>query len=138
MALHCKFGEEWADFFIEEALRLGGKPWVDDTRAGLLLEAFELAHEAKANALCTSLEQRIRAEVPASGAVQYVEAYRLNFDKADLRGAAKLIREAIRAARKADDTGVLSRAETIEPMLKGLPPEMDFERILRDLFPLDR
>jgi tetratricopeptide (TPR) repeat protein len=138
MALHCKFGEEWADFFIEEALRLGGQPWVDDTRAGLLLEAFELAHEAKANALCASLEQRIRAEVPASGAVQYVEAYRLNFDKADLRGAAKLIREAIRAARKANDTGVLSRAEAIEPMLKGLPPGMDFERILRDLFPLDR
>jgi len=138
MALHCKFGEEWADFFIEEALKLGGQPWVDDTRAGLLLEAFELAHEAKANALCASLEQRIRAEVPASGAVQYVEAYRLNFDKADLRGAAKLIREAIRAARKANDTGVLSRAEAIEPMLKGLPPGMDFERILRDLFPLDR
>jgi len=138
MALQCKLGEEWADFFIEEALKLGGQPWVDDTRAGLLLESFEIAHEQKANALCASLEKRIRAEVPASGAVQYIEAYRLNFEKADLRGAAKLIREAIRAARKANDKGVLRRAEAIEPVLKGVPQGMDLERILRDLFPLDR
>ena len=95
MALQCKFGEEWADFFIEEALKLGGQPWVDDTRAGLLLEAYELAHEEKAGALRALLEKRIREEVPASGAVQYIEAHRLHFEKSDLRGAARLIREAI-------------------------------------------
>jgi tetratricopeptide (TPR) repeat protein len=138
MALHCKFGEEWADFFLEEALKLGGQPWVDDTHAGLLLGAFEVAHEAKANALCALLEKRIREEVPASGAVQYIEAYRLNFEKADVRGAARLIREAVRAARNANDTGVLRRAEAIGPMLKGMPPAMHLERILRDLFSLDR
>jgi tetratricopeptide (TPR) repeat protein len=138
MALHCKFGEVWADFFIEEAVRLSAQPWVDDTRAGLLLEAYELADEEKAGGLRASLEKRIREEVPASGAVQYIEAHRLNFEKNDLRGAARLIRDAIRAARKANDTGVLRRAEAIEPMLKGLPPNMDFGRILRDLFPLER
>jgi hypothetical protein len=138
MALQCNFGEEWAGFFIEEAVRLSVEPWVDDSRAGLLLEAYELAHEEEADGLCALLEKRIREEVPASGAVQYIEAHRLNFDKNDLRGAARLIRDAIRAARKANDTGVLRRAEAIEPMLKGMPPNMDFERILYDLFPLDR
>lgn len=138
MALHCKFGEEWADVFIEEALKLSGQPWVDDTRAGLLLEAYELAHEEKASGLCALLEKRIREEVPTSGAVPYIEAYRLNFEKGDTRGAARLIRDAIRAARRANDTGVLRRAEAIEPLLKGMPRGFDLQHILKDLFPLDR
>jgi hypothetical protein len=135
MALHCKFGEEWAGFFIEEALKLGGQPWVDDTRAGLLLEAYEVAHEGKTIDLRALLEKRIREEVPASGAVQYLEAYRLHFEKNDVRGATRLIHEAIRVARRANDTGVLRRAEAIEPVLKGDPIGLDIQRIMRDLFP---
>lgn len=138
MALHCQFGEEWAGVFIEEALKLNGQPWVDDTRAGLLLEAYELADGEKASGLCALLEKRIREEVPSSGAVPYIEAYRLDHEKGDLRGAARLIRDAIRAARRANDAGVLRRAEAIEPLLKGMPRGFDFERILKDLFPLDR
>jgi len=135
MALHCDLGEEWADVFIEEALKLGGQPWVDDTRAGLLLEAYEIAHEGKTTDLSALLEKRIREEVPASGAVQYLEAYRLHFEKNDVRGATRLIHEAIRAARRANDTGVLRRAEAIEPVLKGAPLDFDIQRIMRDLFP---
>jgi tetratricopeptide (TPR) repeat protein len=137
MALHCKFGEEWADFFIEEALKLGAQPWVDDTRAGLLLEAYELAHEEKAGSLRTLLEKRIREEVPTSGAVQYIEAHRLNFEENDLHGATRLIREAIRAARRAKDAGVLRRAEAIEPLLKGVPLGFGLQDILKDLFKMD-
>ena len=135
MALDCKFGEEWADFFIEEALKLGGQPWVDDTRAGLLLEAYEIAHQKQATGLRTLLEKRIREEVPASGAVQYLEAYRLHLEKNDIRGATRLIHEALRAARRANDTGVLRRAEAIEPVLKGGPFGFDIQRIMRDFFP---
>jgi tetratricopeptide (TPR) repeat protein len=138
MALQCKLGEEWADFFIEEALKLAGQPWVDDTRAGLLLEAFEMAYQAKSDTLTSLLEKRIRDEVPASGAVQYIEAHRLHFETMDPRGAARVIREAIRAARKANDTGVLRRAEAVEPLLKGFPQGIDLQRALRDLFQLDR
>lgn len=135
MALNCKFGDEWADFFIEEALKLGGQPWVDDTRAGLLLEAYEIAHQGKATDLLTLLEKRIREEVPTSGAVQYLEAHRQHFEKNDIRGAMRLIHEAIRAARRANDTGVLRRAEEIEPVLKGASFGFDIQRIMRDLFP---
>lgn len=138
MALHCRFDEKWADFFIEEAVRLSAQPGVDDTRAGLLLDAYELAHEEEAGGLRVALEKRIREEVPASGAVQYIEVHRLIIEKGDLHGATRLIRDAIRAARKANDKGVLRRAETIELMLKGAPMNMAFERILRDLFPPDR
>jgi hypothetical protein len=135
MALDCNFGDEWAGFFIEEALKLGGQPWVDDTQAGLLLEAYEIAHQHKTTDLLTQLEKRIRAEVPASGAVQYLEAYRLHFEKNDIRGATRLIHEALRAARRANDTGVLRRAEAIEPVLKGGPFGFDIQRIMRDFFP---
>ena len=135
MALQCKFGDAWAGFFIEEALKLSDQPWVDDTRAGLLLEAYEIAHQSKTTDLLVLLEKRIREEVPASGAVQYLEAYRLHFEKNDIRGATKLIREAIRAARQANDAGVLRRAEAIESALKGGPMGFDIQRIMRDLFP---
>ena len=89
----------------------------------------------KATDLLTLLEKRIREEVPASGAVQYLEAYRLHFEKNDIRGATRLIHEAIRAARRANDTGVLRRAEAIEPVLKGGPFGFDIQRIMRDFFP---
>jgi hypothetical protein len=111
---------------------------VDDTRAGLLVEAFEMAYQAKSDTLTSLLEKRIRDEVPASGAVQYIEAHRLHFETMDPRGAARVIREAIRAARKANDTGVLRRAEAVEPLLKGFPQGIDLQRALRDLFQLDR
>jgi hypothetical protein len=136
-ALQCKFGEEWADAFIEEALKLADEAWVDDTRAGLLLEAFEVAHRGQATDLSALLEKRIRTEAPNSGAVQYLEAYRLHFEKQDIRGASRLIREAIRKARQANDKGVLRRAEAIEPVLKGAPRPFDIRRIMRDLFPED-
>jgi hypothetical protein len=135
MALQCKLGEVWADLFIEEALKLVDQPYVEDTRAGLLLEAYEVAHQGATTELRALLEKRIREEVPNSGAVQYLEAYRLHFEKQDIRGASRLIREAIRNARRANDTGVLRRAEAIEPVLKGAPAPLDFQRILRDLFP---
>jgi hypothetical protein len=138
MALHCKFGEEWADFFIEEALKLRAQPWVDDTHAGLLLEAYELAHEEKAGSLRTLLEKRIREEVPTSGAVQYIEAHRLSFEENDLRGATRLIRDAVRTARRAKDAGVLRRAEAVELLLKGMPQGFGLEDALRELFQLDR
>ena len=136
-ALQCKFGEEWADAFIEEALKLADAPWVDDTRAGLLVAAFEVAQRGQAADLVALLEKRIRAEVPDSGAVQYLEAYRLHSEKQDIRGATRLIREAIRKARQANDKGVLRRAEAIEPALKGAPLPFDIRRIMRDLFPED-
>ena len=40
MALQCKLGEEWAAFFIEEALNLIGQPWVDDTRGCLVARSL--------------------------------------------------------------------------------------------------
>jgi hypothetical protein len=137
MALHCKLGLERVQFFIEEALKLGGQPWVDDTPAGMLLEAFELANEEKAKDLSALLEKRIREEFPNSGAVQYIEASRLNFEKHDGRGAARLMRDAMRAARRANDTGVLRRAEAIELLLKSGPDGIRLRHFLNDLFPPD-
>lgn len=134
MALRCRLGEEWADVFIEEAVRLSEQPWVEDTHAGLLLEAYEIVHEEKAQGLLAVLEERIRTEVPTSGAVEYLEAHKAFFDKMDKRAATRLMHAAVRAARQANDRGVLQRAEALEPMLKGAPEGFDLSRIMRELF----
>ncbi len=134
-ALDCNLGEEWADRFITEALMLGKQPWVDDTPAGLLVDAFTIANDHQANQLASSLEQRIREEVPTSGAVQYVEAYRLYHEKRDVNGAMRLLQNAIRNARRAGDQGILRRAESINLLLKAGPGLFDISSMLGDLFP---
>ncbi len=134
-ALECNLGEEWADRFITEALMAGKQPWVDDTQAGLLVEAFMVAGDHQAKRLSSSLEQRIREEVPTSGAVQYVEAYRLYHEKQDVKGAIRLLNDAVRTARRAGDQGVLRRAESIKMLLEGGPSLSDIEKLMGRLFP---
>ena len=103
-----------------------------------MIEAYEVADEEKAGALRAALEKQIREEAPASGAVQYIEAHRLNFERHDERGARRLIKEAIRAARRANDQGVLQRAEVIEQMFHGPPSMSEIDRILGEMFPRGR
>ena len=137
MALQCKLGEQWADIFFQEAVKYSADPGLDDSRAGLLVEAYEVAHQENASGLCAVLEKRIREEVPASGALSYIEAYRLHFEKGDVHGAARLMREAIKTARRVNDRGILRRAETIESLLKGMPHRFDWQRVMKDLLPPD-
>ena len=118
LTLHCKLGEEWADFFFTEALALVGQPWVEETKASVLLRAYELAHEDGAQELMKLYEQRVRDETPASGAIQYIEAYRLYHEQHDRQGALKRIQQAQRAARAAKDAGVLKLAGEIEAFFK--------------------
>lgn len=134
MALQCSLSEQWAELFIEEAVKLAGQPWVEDTRAGLLLEAYDLAYEEKATGLLARLAQRIRQEAPACGAVEYVEAHQLFFDEADSRRAGRLVRTAMSAARQANDAGVLRRVEELEQLLRGGLGRFNLNRVLRDLF----
>lgn len=134
MVLECGLGESWAELFIEEAVQMAGQPWVEDTRAGLLLEAYELAHQQKATGLLDRLVQRIRQEAPACGAVEYMEAHQLFSDKADTRSAGRLIRAAVRAARQANDAGVLRRAEKLESLLQEGFGKLDLDRIWRSFF----
>jgi len=132
MALECKLGEEWADFFFTEALALVGQPWVDETKASVLLHAYELAHEEGAQELMKLYAQRVRDETPDSGAVQYIEAYRLYHEQYDYQGALRRIQQAQRAARAAKDAGVLKMADGIEAFLKG-GPSLDFYRLLSEM-----
>lgn len=137
MALRCELGEQWADIFLQKAVKYGAEPGMDDTCAGLLVEAYELAHQENASGLCAVLEKRIREEVPTSGALSYIEAYRLYFEKGDVYGAARLMREAIKTARRVNDRGILRRAETIESLLKVMPYRFDWQRTMADLLPPD-
>ncbi len=116
-ALSCKLGDDWARLFVDEALGLVGQPWVDDTRAGVLLDAFLAAHEAGAAAFAAEIDAQIRREAALSGAVEYLDAHRANFELGNTKAAKRLIREAIKVARRAGDAHVLRHAEAAELLL---------------------
>jgi tetratricopeptide (TPR) repeat protein len=124
--LECKLGEDWAERFFNEALQLVGRPWVDDTWAGIMLQIVETADGTEAKDLAATYAERVAAEAPASGAREYLEARRIFEHKHDAKAALKLLREAQQAARAAKDQGVLLMAEAIEAQLsgRGLPKEL--------------
>jgi tetratricopeptide (TPR) repeat protein len=124
--LECKLGEDWAERFFNEALQLVGRPWVDDTWAGIMLQIVETADGTEAKDLAATYAERVAAEAPASGAREYLEARRIFEHKHDAKAALKLLRKAQQAARAAKDQGVLLMAEAIEAQLsgRGLPKEL--------------
>ena len=122
--LDCELGQDWAGHFFDEALLLVGQPWVDDTRAGVLAQLAESAYEHDAESLGDSYQQRIRQELPASGASEYIQAFRLFMQRHDIKGTLKLLRKAIQLARTVKDTGVLRRAQTAEQELRTVSPSL--------------
>ncbi len=117
--LHCKLGRAWAVRFFDEAIALTRQPHVTETKAGVLVDICEAAHTENDLELARQYEQRIRSEAPASGALEYIEAFRLFHDRHDRQGALRLLRKARQMARKANDASVMERAEMLETFLQG-------------------
>jgi len=104
--------------FFEEAEKLAARPYVEETRASLLVEMFEVASNAEAYDLADQYEQRIHDEVPDSGAPEYLTAHHLLHDEGDFRQVLQWLRKAKRAARRARDTAMFNLAEDREQFLK--------------------
>jgi tetratricopeptide (TPR) repeat protein len=120
--LGCELGQEWATRFFDEALVLAEQLMGDDTKAGILLDIYEAAANEDMDELVNEYRQRIRAEVPASGAVEYIEAYEWSHQKHDVKGTRRLLRKAKQQAKRANDQGVLKRAEAMEAVFsRGFP-----------------
>lgn len=140
MILDCKLDEAWAIRFFDEALSLAEQPYVEETKASVLASIFETAHTKGAPELAQQYEERIRREVPKSGAVEYIEAFRAHHEQRDPQKALRLLRKAKQVARRANDTAMLEKAESIETLLSdgglgllrmlGMP---GMEGALRDL-----
>jgi hypothetical protein len=117
--LHCDLDQTWAARFFDEALALVEQPHVTETKAGILIDIYEAAHAERDLELAQQYERRIRSEVPASGAAEYIEAFRSFHDRHDQRGALRLLRKARQMAHKAKDASVTERVEMLELFLKG-------------------
>jgi hypothetical protein len=120
--LGCELEQAWARRFFEEALALIdapqlGKTKSDDSKAGILLDIYEAAVSEQDNELVQEYQQRIRAEVPNSGAVEYVEAFEASHQQRDMKKTRRLLRSAVKRATRAKDQGVLRRAQAIEATL---------------------
>lgn len=140
MILDCELDQTWAVRCFDEALALVEQPYVEDTRASMLASIFETAHAAGATDLAQQYEEQIRHEVPKSGAVEYVEAFRVYHEQHDKKKALRLLEKAKQAARKAGDESLLELAETVEMTLSGtgmdllrLLEQPGMEGVLRDL-----
>jgi tetratricopeptide (TPR) repeat protein len=131
--LECKLGRDWAERFFNEALQLVGRPWVDDTWAGIMLQIVETADASSAKDLAAIYAERVIAEAPASGASEYLEARRIFEHKHDAKAALKLLRKAQQVARAAKDQGVLLMAEAIEAQLSGRRLPKELLDMLKDL-----
>ena len=116
--LQCELDEVWTMQFFEEAEKLSARPYVEETRASLLVEMFEVASNADAYDLADQYEQRIHDEVPDSGAPEYLTAHHLLHDEGDFRQVLQWLRKAKRAARRARDTAMFNLAEDREQFLK--------------------
>ncbi|HBY93458.1 MAG TPA: hypothetical protein DEP84_05730 [Chloroflexi bacterium] len=129
MVLDCELDEAWAVRFFDEAIALVEQPYVEETKASLLASIYETAYGEGAVKLAELYERRIRDEVPKSGAVEYVEAFRLYHEKHDQQKVQRLLRKAGQAARRANDAGMVELVESAEVLLSG--PGLDLLKMLR-------
>ena len=101
--LKCELDRSWIDRFLEAADSLVGRPGVISSHASLLLRAYAIFKDHGSDDLAQGVAERIRAQFPTSGAVEYLEAVRLLSEQNDRKRAMEFLQRAERAARKAHD-----------------------------------
>lgn len=120
-ALGCEVGEEWRTRFLDEAVALAEQPHVAESKAALLIKAYEVSDNAEDRTLVAHVEQRIRAEIPESGGVEFIEALRA-LDADNLRAAKQHFNKAKRQARRAKDSTALAFIEEMATLTLHGPP----------------
>jgi tetratricopeptide (TPR) repeat protein len=117
--LSCELDETWAVHFWDEALERAQAEGHSETKAYTLVQIFELAQIHEADHLAEQYAQRIRQEVPHSGAVEYIDAFAAANQGGNRSQALRLIRKSQRVARKAGESGLADRGAEIEDVLNG-------------------
>lgn len=120
-ALGCEVGEAWRTRFLDEAVALAEQPHVPASKAALLIKAYEVSDNAEDRTLVAHVEQRIRAEVPESGGVEFIEALKA-LDADNVRAAKQHFNKAKRQARRAKDASALEFIEEMATLTLHGPP----------------
>jgi tetratricopeptide (TPR) repeat protein len=118
-ALHCQLGQEWTDLFWAEALALAAQGRHSDTVAYALVQICEAANSEQAPDMAARYEAQLRAEHPHSGGVEFMEAYHAAQDRRDVSRALRLLRQAQRTARQANEHGIAELAGQIAEVLQS-------------------
>jgi len=144
--LECELDESWAERFWDEAVQTAELKRGDDTKAFALIQVFELAASHEMEEMAQKYAERLRNEVPESGAVEYIEAWHAMHEEDDPNKAKRLLRRAQRTAQKAGETGVQERINYVMDLISGRRnPLFDLfnrgvpgmEKALDDRFPED-
>ena len=144
LALQCNMPREWVIRLFDEAVELAGRRIAsgagrgdkEDTQAAILLRVFDSIHNEQGDSdLLHHYAEIIGREVPDSGAVQYIEAHRAMYFDKDAALAKRLLKEAVRKARRAGEPGVEDAASEELHMLTMSPGTSDLLRRMMELFP---
>jgi tetratricopeptide (TPR) repeat protein len=127
--LECELPREWFERFVEEALAATDRWDEEDSRASVLVQAYELADSESATELVRRLERRLQVELPASGALELLEAMRVLEETGDERAARKLLGTAAERARRARDVPLSKFIRERDMMISGA-----MEDVMRFLF----
>ncbi|MCB0078240.1 MAG: hypothetical protein KDD73_12570 [Anaerolineales bacterium] len=134
MALDCGLGERWVERFFDQAILNAQTKESAVSTASVLVDIYEeLPNDA--TVLNQRYEQRIRDEVPESGAVEYVKALK-HYGDSNSDQALRWLHKAGRKAKKQKDAALLRLIAEFEEAIT-LPQEMPMEILSRlmELFP---
>ena len=133
--LLCDLDKRWVERFVGEAIALTEQPYVQETRVSVLVTICELFDMSGNPDLARSYLDRLRAEAPQSGAVEYITAMSSlgeNLTYLQTRRLLKTARRlAMRAAEQVLQTRIEEALEEIETGPEDLPPGLLQELIKR-------
>jgi Tfp pilus assembly protein PilF len=122
----CELGEQWAEFFWDEAIQLAESSRGSNSLAATLLRVFDLAFHENLHDLARTYEARLRAQHANSGAIEYIDATYLQENDPDKKRAVlALLRRAKAAAQKSREPDIVEMVESFEDFLRRPPNLFD-------------
>ena len=113
--LHCKLGDEWAEFFWQIAIELAQPMRGEDSPVAVLLLIWSAADAEASATLAARYAQQISSQHPKSGAPEYIDAVqKFTANQEKLGPVRAALNKAKANATKAGEVGVVRLAEAFE------------------------
>jgi tetratricopeptide (TPR) repeat protein len=138
-AMECEFGQEWAEFFWNEAVRMAERNRTMDSLVTTLVQIHDSALAQELPAVAQQYEKRLRTDHRTSGAIEYIEAVRLHTNDPERKGPVlALVRKAKAAANKAGERELAELIDAFDEFVRRPamfnPFSMINERMLDEIF----
>lgn len=115
--VECELGEEWAEFFWDEAVRLAESN--HESLVATLVQIHDTALAQELPSVAQRYEQRLRTDHRTSGAIEYIEAVRLHTRDPQRKGPLMaLVRKAKAAADKAGERELAELISAFEEFVR--------------------